>query len=72
MYEIEDGVPMPNPRRNSKYPFDRMQVGQSFSVPEADANSMRVAARYHASKTGAKFSVRHDNDNNTYRCWGVA
>lgn len=39
-FELETGVPMPAANRGSgesKYPFDAMEVNQSFHVPATDA-----------------------------------
>ena len=54
MYEIQDNIPVPETRRGrpqAKFPFAKLQVGQSFMVdvpPDLDAltvrNRMRVSA----------------------------
>jgi hypothetical protein len=61
-YEIEKGVPLPPRIRNreanrSKYPFTRMQVGDSFFVRGRQAmNRIRTAASWAAARHGMKFS----------------
>ena len=37
-YAIEQNVPLPPPRNNSSYPFDQLDVGESFLV-ECDTNN---------------------------------
>ena len=56
MIEIRKGVPMPAP--TSKYPWDEMEVGDSFVVPAKttrEKNSVRTAVynrnRSHPAKT---------------------
>jgi|TARA_R110000787_G_scaffold11778_7_gene38665 hypothetical protein len=44
-YEIEKDVPLCHPLSNSdKYPFDKMEVGDSFFVPHPEAKTARMAA----------------------------
>ncbi len=42
-----------------KYPFDELQIGQCFTIPntEAKETSLRVSATNHGKKTGKKFCV---------------
>jgi hypothetical protein len=52
------------------FPFDEMQVGDSFEVPaEAVASARQLVSRF-ARKTGRKFSVRRYM--NSHRCWRVS
>lgn len=43
MYDIEHGVKVPGEGR-SKYPWEQMDIGDSFFVPEPDAGAVRSAA----------------------------
>ena len=44
-YTIEKNVPLCRPSsKSNKYPFDQMEVGDSFFVPHAEAKSARMAA----------------------------
>ena len=44
-YKIEKDVPLCRPSSKlNKYPFDQMEVGDSFLVPYAEAKSARMAA----------------------------
>ena len=79
MYEIERGVQMPLERRESKYPFERMVVGDSFAVPVlpgADAGAHAAALRTSAYAWGKKrdreFKVRLDDARTLARVWRVA
>ncbi len=61
-FEIEDGVEMPTGKvrrgRESGYPFDKLEIGQSFHVAKTDKNE-DPAARLASSVSGArvKYSV---------------
>lgn len=66
------------PQRASKYPFRRMQIGQSFLIKGVGAdtiNSFRTSACYAAGKmgNGVKFSIRKVKIKGkiAYRCWRV-
>lgn len=57
MYKIEKNVAVPHTRNDDKYPFDQMQVGDSFFVPCSGANTREarhvrnhVAGRNHEGK----------------------
>jgi hypothetical protein len=44
-FKIEKGIPLCRPSsKSNKYPFDQMEVGDSFFVPHAEAKSARMAA----------------------------
>jgi hypothetical protein len=63
--KIEKGRPIP---RN--YPFDKMEVGDSFLIPEYMRHeSVYMAAMRYRKKTGKKFAVRRTADG--YCCWRV-
>lgn len=73
MFEIESGKPIP-PDPRKKYPFDQMEVGDSFFVPLGD-NEQRVkktvsnCARSFGKRVGQRFSIRSDGDG--IRIWRV-
>lgn len=72
--KIEKGIPVHDPRasvnsRRGKYPWDDMEVGDSFHAP-AKANSLRTAAANYSKKTGRKFVVRKEGDG--ARAWRIA
>ena len=64
--KVEKNVPIPN-----RYPFDEMQVGDSFVVPPKIArNTVSVAASRYGEKHQMKFTVRRMDDK-TLRCWRI-
>lgn len=72
MYEIEEGVPIPELLQGApcKYPFRTMDVGQSFFVPN-DGSGVRALQRRVAGSTcrikDRKFTVRQVEGG--VRCW---
>ena len=77
-FTIEKNVPLVElgPQGwNCKYPFDAMEVGDSFVVGDTakQANAARSYAshRRKSGKTEAWFTVRKTPDG-CYRCWRVA
>lgn len=71
-FTIEKGVPMNKKGRSLKYPFGKMQVGESFFVGSDPAIAQRVrsAACVYANRHKLKFSI-FKNDDGEYRCWRV-
>ena len=71
MFEIEKGVPIPTAvlkQYESKYPWYKMEVGNSFFVPDGDLNKCRAAARPKVNRTGRFKAVRVDGG---VRVWRV-
>jgi hypothetical protein len=68
---IEDGVPVTPAKLGSpplyRWPFEKMQVGQSFALPEEHATAIRSAVSRYAARTQTKFVTRIENG--TIRCW---
>lgn len=63
MYEQTDGVPIPkvNPRGNvhrKKYPFDELEVGGMFFVPNRSKNNLMSHTSRMGRKLGRKFATR--------------
>lgn len=60
-YKVIKNIPVPPPKVvPNKYPFNAMEVGDSFYVPDVDVtniNSLRQSCYYHARRYGAKFRV---------------
>jgi hypothetical protein len=68
-YEIEKGIPIPRSSEyEAKYPFSKMEVGDSFSVEER-RESVASAARSYGCRVGKKFSIRKEG--NGMRIWRV-
>ncbi|UVB02958.1 hypothetical protein PM396_gp35 [Xanthomonas phage vB_Xar_IVIA-DoCa1] len=60
-----------NTHHRTKYPIDELNIGQSFTVPLAEANetSLRITATNRGKKAGKKFCVIKHAD---YQCFEVA
>lgn len=60
-----------NEHHRTKYPFDELTIGQSFTVPilEANESSMRLSATRKGKETGKTFTVIKHRD---FNCIEVA
>jgi hypothetical protein len=69
---VESGIPYPGnyERRQPRYPFKSMEIGQSFSFEEEDRKSISTAAYKFNEGTQLKFSVRRSKDG-SYRIWRI-
>lgn len=74
--EIRSDIPYPkdvNYRvykdQKSLYPFDDMNVGDSFEIYPKAIDSVRNLASRHGAKNKTKFSILPYKDH--YRCWRV-
>ena len=67
MIKIEKNIPIPPPKP-SKYPFEQLEVDDSFVVPVEQLNSAR-AAMYseHRKNNGKRFLSRMEGE--TARFW---
>lgn len=64
--KIEKGIPHPR----SRFPFQEMEVGDSFLIPqEVPRMTVCVAAHRFGKDKGLKFSVRMTPEG--YRCWRI-
>jgi len=67
--KIEKNIPMP--RRGRELPFEEMEIGDSFQIPDGlkpeYARTMVTQAQKRLSR---KFSLRRFGDR--YRCWRTA
>ena len=73
--KIEKGVPVPPKSRNGgrklKYPFDQMEVGDSFAA-NAPQNTVLSSARAYARRNpGMTFTTR-EIDKKSCRVWRIA
>jgi hypothetical protein len=59
---IDKGIPIPN-----RFPFDQMEVGDSFVIT-TKRHTASVAARRYGDKHNMKFITRQMPDG-TIRCW---
>ena len=83
MFEVEKNVPIPRQQRRKKfYPFEEMEIGDSFFVPvegndkkayAIKRQSVLASVRYarHIKMFGEhrKFVTRSDLENGGIRCW---
>jgi hypothetical protein len=73
MYEVQKNIPIPSAAKTDKrkkYPFDEMDVGDSFFVANMTARALSNSSQWHANKTGKKFTCATEADG--ARCWRVA
>jgi hypothetical protein len=73
-FEIEDNVPVPKvhqPGRPSKYPFDTMEIGQSFFARGISCRAVGNAGRHKKPKRFRCRSVIENGIRGT-RCWRIA
>lgn len=70
--KIDEGIPQPNSRQKgpqSRYPFSRMEVGDSFLVEGVEGYKVRNAASRWGRANGKQLTVSRMV--NGYRCWRV-
>ena len=78
MYEIEQGVKIPETSRRSKYPWGKMKVGDSFFVPTpketniaAHSTSIRAAGIRTLGKGMTTVKVVTENGVEGVRAWRI-
>lgn len=70
-FVIEKGVQVQARSEHSrKYPFNEMDIGDSFAIPGDLMTSVRSAATAFGRDHSQKFTVRKDGDGG--RCWRIA
>lgn len=70
-FKIQKNVPIPGKeKKKSKYPFEKMAVGESFAAPVKQAG-LYISARKWAkdNNENARFVVRAEGEGS--RCWRV-
>ena len=69
MYEIENNVPVPelSYSRKLKYPFEKMEVGQSFKVE--GKNPASAVSQQNKRNPDKRFIVRREGE--SFRVWRV-
>lgn len=70
MYEISKDVPVPPPIRRMNYPYEQLQVGESFWVAGVSMQSLCNANRRQSKRLERKFICRRENEG--VRIWRVA
>jgi len=72
--EIEKDIPIPN-EDHFKYPFEFMEIGDSFFLPLNGVDSIRIrnnvysSAKKYAAANNMKFAVRYMKHQGGVRCW---
>lgn len=67
-HTVEKGYPIPE-RRCTKYPYGKMDVGDSFYCTEERTRLYSSSSQY-GLRNGMKFSVRKEGDG--YRVWRIS
>lgn len=67
--KVEKGIPLPISFQAQRYPFDKMDIGDSFFIEKVEAQRLSAAASLYGKRNNMKFSVR--SIDNGYRCWRV-
>lgn len=68
-YQVERGIPIPETTRQ-KYPFQNMNIKDSFMFTENDKERVLSSASYWSDKLEHKYSTRKTGEK-TYRIWRI-
>lgn len=69
--KIEKGIPVPKVGdAMRKFPFDQMEVGDSFLINGAEPGKVSGAAYHYGRTHQKKFSIQKTEDG--HRCWRIA
>lgn len=68
MIRISKHYPIPSDSR-ARYPWDEMEIGDSFALPKAKIGTLKSAAVYQNKRSNNKYVVRLSGDK--ARCWRV-
>lgn len=68
-FKIEKNIPVPDGYRRSNWPFDEMEVGDSFAVPKAKARVAKQAAYNRNKGIDRRYVTRSEGDG--VRIWRV-
>jgi hypothetical protein len=55
---IEKGIPLPAITHPSRWPFSRMEIGDSFFIPSSSCKSLSSSAHEAAKRLNRKFTRR--------------
>lgn len=69
-FEIEPDVPIPEGTTKQKYPFSRMNVGDSFVFEKEQLTALRNSSASWAKRHGGKFVCRQVGTD-VWRCWRI-
>ena len=66
MIPIDKGIPLPSAKaKKSPWPWDTMEVGDSFVVPDIDARNKAMGAAYYRKMV----PLTEKQPDGTYRIW---
>lgn len=72
MYKIEKNIPAPVKNAKFKYPFEHMEVGDSFFVPKKEVIGTRVSvAMNYYKKKNPKKAFMSRTDEAGVRVWRI-
>ena len=71
MYEIEKNIPRPRKSGSQKFPLDKMEIDDSFFVPEIDEKPHNISAYLvmYGKRNNKKYTMRKIQ--NGYRIWRI-
>ena len=74
--KIEKNVPIPGKTKKKQYafPFEKMEVGDSFSVACTKSNYSKLylnSRKFSKENSGYKFTLRKNENENWIRIWRV-
>ena len=70
VYEITKKVPIPQPLKKHNYPYEQLQVGESFWVSGVRMQALCNINRRHGKRLNRQFVCRKEGDG--VRIWRVA
>lgn len=72
--KIDNNIPIPLVRGKSKYPFAKLEIGESFFVPEKSTNFLGAIRAKFARILSRKFIIRSVTENGVkgIRVWRVS
>ena len=69
--KIEKNIPAPAVRKRRPFPFEQMEVGDSFAVQDDTVSAAKMSAsRMNKNGSGKQFTIQKTESG--YRCWRVA
>lgn len=81
-YEVAPGVDMPKrdvgragfARGRTKYPWEKMAVGDSFSAPAAERRNLATAAYWNTRTSSHRYALRSmiEDGVERVRCWRIS
>lgn len=70
--DIEKGIPIPGANPQRVWPFDKLEVGDSFLIPEKmERRARNAASAYQRDHAGVKLTIRKV-EGNRWRLWRVS